>query len=188
MSSQGEVVVQDDCSRLGLRVVHVMRMGAPVEVEEYLGMVPGVAMETAHWIRREERELGVHHLYLMWKAREGVRILTPWPPLPFSAKSGEGVKWVEAVVWWVAPGETLREAAKAAAGEFWVKWGRKADTVWVKKLATEGTEDTEVREKRVEGYEGELVVREAEWMMPRFVMLTKEAYGYEDQAVDVHGE
>ncbi len=156
-----ETVVQNDCSRFGLRVVHVMRVGAPVECDRWVGLVPGVAWDSMHMYRRREGgKLGIHHLYLMWQAREAVRMQVLDHP-PFNA-----------VAWSLEKGQRLRDAAITAAWEFWLRFEQNADTAWVRSLP-QGADDGAT----IKADGQTLNLRKVDWGIERFVIvgLAKEA-------------
>jgi len=63
-----EVILEEGISRQGLHRIHVMRMGAPVDIEKWIvekiWAVDGI-VETFY--RYEEEDLDVHHLRLYWR-------------------------------------------------------------------------------------------------------------------------
>ena len=91
MATDDVIVMENDVSRFGLRRVHVMRLGNPVVaagmVEKY------VPCEVSDYdvFNYCEEEVGMWHLWVVWKAREVVR-LTPTldlPPTPSLRKGGK---------------------------------------------------------------------------------------------------
>jgi hypothetical protein len=126
-----DVLVEDCLSRYGLHRVHVMRMGGQVERERWLEKAPVYSQETLEVVERQERELGIWHLDLVWQAREAVIIdfgdvegdLTT--EAQRAQRGNLGKRKVEAVMWWIGeswlePGKkaSVREAADWAAMEF----------------------------------------------------------------------
>jgi len=66
---EDEIVIEEGVSRFGLHRVHVMRMGAPVDLERWVKeRVLAVGGEVKTWYRYEEEGIGVHHLRLWWTA------------------------------------------------------------------------------------------------------------------------
>lgn len=69
-----EMVVQDALSLDGIRRLHVMRMGGPVDLARWMERVPVIAEATLARVTWQEEALGVHHLQLVWRARELVNL------------------------------------------------------------------------------------------------------------------
>lgn len=151
-----ETVVQNDCSRLGLRVIHVMRVGEFIDADPYVAMVPTLAMETLRVYQRTEKLLGVRHLYLTWRAREalGMRLLrrSQFP----------------VVVWWVARGETLRQAAGQAIYEYQMAYGDWPDAIWMRSVPSGAPDLAEVCGR-------EMKIKQVDWGIAGFIVLGKEA-------------
>ena len=63
-----EVIVVEGRSWQGLHYVHVMRMGAEVDLEGWIKKVLDLGGEVEMFYQYEEKELGVWHLRLYWKA------------------------------------------------------------------------------------------------------------------------
>jgi hypothetical protein len=159
-----ETIVQNNCTRLGLRVVHVMCMGGPIASEPYVEMVPTLAMETLRIYQHCESLLDVQHLYLTWKAREALRMqLLTYPEF--------GV-----VAWWVAKGETLRQAAAQALYEYEMAYGDWPDVAWVRSAPSSAPETFEVC-----GHA--LNLRQVDWGIPGFLVVGREA----DYERSIHG-
>lgn len=106
MSSE-DTIIQDDLTRLGLRRLHVMRMGEPVKVESHILRVPLPSIHTLVETEWEEKDLGMFHLLLCWKVREVVKI------------HAQGTDR-EVVAWWIdmEAGDTIRKAADDACCYF----------------------------------------------------------------------
>ena len=68
-----EVVVEEGVSRFGLHRVHVMRMGAAVDVDQWVKERVGEGVVKGWWEYKEE-EMDVYHLWLWWKDDEERRI------------------------------------------------------------------------------------------------------------------
>lgn len=116
-----DTLISDDMTRYGLRRVHVI--GSPaVDAAAWLERVPAeVPADAVQVVKYADESVGMGHLWLMWPAREGVKLADGRP----------------VVMWWVAKSETLRQAAEAAALFFWALYGRAPRTAWVKKLPAE---------------------------------------------------
>ena len=99
-----EIILKDDLTRFGLRRLHVMKMGEPVKVENWMSRVPLVSIHTCFTNVWVENPVGMHHLLICWKVREVIKILS------------RGKEQV-VVMWWidVKSGDTIRKAADEAA-------------------------------------------------------------------------
>jgi hypothetical protein len=153
----GERIIQNDCSRLGLRMVHVVRYGKPVEIEAYYDQVPFEALETVRVMRRHENDLDMYHLYLMWKARELVK-------LQVAQRTS-----MTMAVWWIGKVDGrpvgLRAAAGQAACVYELGCGCWPDTAWVKELPAGATETFEI-------FDGQrLRLEQVDWGLSGFVMV-----------------
>jgi hypothetical protein len=108
-----EIILIDDLTPDGLRRLHVMQMGEPVKVENWITRVPMASIHTCHSTDWVEKEIGMHHLLLFWKPREMVALRHP------STSSGREAQEtpVEVVMWWidVKAGDTIRKCADDAA-------------------------------------------------------------------------
>ncbi len=69
-----EVIVEEGVSRFGLHRIHVVRMGAPVDIWDWIveKVLPMDGVVETYY-QYEEEKLGVHHLRLYWK--KNVRML-----------------------------------------------------------------------------------------------------------------
>lgn len=96
-----EMLIENELSRFGLRTIHVMRMGGPVNVERWLELSPVVCRDAVQCYRSVEKELGVHHLFLFWPTREITR---------FKYSTGQ---IQDGVMWWI--GKSWYETEKTAS-------------------------------------------------------------------------
>ena len=104
-----EMVMLNEMTRHGLRSLHVMRMGEKVERERWVGLAPVEARETVTVIEREEKEMGVFHLNVVWQAREAAML-----------RWGDGRADQESVWWWI--GKSLLEPEKVSSLREAVDW------------------------------------------------------------------
>lgn len=156
-------VVEDVVTSGGLRQVHVVSMDGPVDVRRWVNeLAPGEAAAGDVQIYRvHEADVGVHHAWLVWHAREVVEI--------FAAGDG-GESRFQGVMWWVGPEEGLRYSIDVAAAVYRAKLGRWPVQAWVRKLPRGAT--AEVAIDGLYGEEPEVVaLGEAGWVPPRFVVL-----------------
>jgi len=116
-------IVENELLETGVRVMHVLRMGAPVELDAFLDVVPPFGRETLVSWADEEAMLGVHHLWLVWNVRE--------------LMDGR-------VYWWLRPGETLRDGIHEAATLFCVETGDWPEVAWVRAMPSGGQVEVEV--------------------------------------------
>lgn len=119
-----ETVVLNDISRYGMRRVHVMRMGKPVEREQYICNMLPVEYDLDDLILAEYRDaaVDVYHLWLHWHAREMVTL-----------RYGDGRR-SEVSCWWWMGKMNVRLAADCAATVYRRKMGRWPDRVLISKL------------------------------------------------------
>ena len=158
MNSQ-TVVVDNYLSRFGLRGVHLMRMGAAVDVEAARARwVPGEAEEVTR-IAYEEAALGAHHLVLCWPAREVVR-------LEREDRKTDAVMWWVGERSWLGEGKaTLREAVDLAGSLFKLRLGRPPARAMVRKLPKGATPTLPVAGA------GEVTLAEEEWVPAGYVVV-----------------
>lgn len=107
-------MVLNDLTRFGLRRLHVVRDGQPVEQDTWLEYVPIQAQPTISRLVRFEKSLGIHHLELWWKARECVVLVEP-----------DTGREVEAVLWFVGDGDL-----QLAVDLFELVYERDARVIW----------------------------------------------------------
>lgn len=70
-------VLNDSLSLDGIRRLHILQMGSPVDLSRWIGRVPVVCegmLARTSWV---EEALGVWHLLLVWRARELVTLQAP---------------------------------------------------------------------------------------------------------------
>jgi len=164
MAMSSEQLLDNSISRYGLRSAHVMNMGQAVQAGSWVqALVPAdVAEGDLQLLRRIETDLDVHHLYLLWHAREIVRVQVSGD----AAEDGGLIRdWVDTVWWWIDPDDpnrvSFRWQADLAATLYFLRLERWPDTVLVR-TAPKGSVDT----FEVEGL-GEprpLQLVEAEWV------------------------
>ena len=106
-------VVKNSLTPLGIREVHLMRMGSMVGKEDWLPFVPAeVSMRNVSRHDWHEADLDVYHLTVTWCARDA---------MVFGGK--------DEMVWWYLGGMSVRLAMDCAAAVFrqtferWPKYG-----------------------------------------------------------------
>lgn len=169
MAECDEVMVENSLSRYGLRTLHVMRMGGPVNVDRWLEMVPVVCRETVQVYREMEGGLGVHHLSLYWPAREVTRLVYP-----------EDLRQVDGVFWWIGksmyePEKTasIREAADWAAMTYRMAYGRQPERCLVREiLAGWKMASGDPFEVEGDGQTIKLQLTEEPWIPKGFLVIT----------------
>lgn len=110
MEQCDEQLVDNTLSRFGLRTLHLMRMGGPVNLERWLNLCPEVCRESLSSYRAVEESLGVHHLFLFWPAREITHFRYP------DGSQADGVFWWIGKSWYdPAKTASIREAADWAS-------------------------------------------------------------------------
>jgi hypothetical protein len=97
-------VIENTISAQGMRWAHIIRMGEPVEREDWVARVPWYSqagIQTQAWI---EPGVGMHHLKLWWLAREPVKL-----------SGAPGMLDGGLVLFWAMDkGQSIREAAMLA--------------------------------------------------------------------------
>ena len=107
-----EVLVLNDLTEYGLRRMHVVSMGRPVERDVWLERVPGEAIEHVNCIQTKEEGLDVWHLWVVWNCRE---MVTVSPALtPALSQEGEGATR-KGVLWYVGKGIPVSFAVEVGA-------------------------------------------------------------------------
>ena len=124
------IILTNDFTIHGLRRLEVMQMGSPVEAAPWVASLPPFAEETVKVHRSHEEELGVHHLWLMWRPREVVQNALP----------GLAV----GVCWWIADGQRMRDALEDAAAWHQVMLDGWPARAWTAKMPAGITAGTEV--------------------------------------------
>jgi hypothetical protein len=127
-----EELLTNTISRYGLRELHVARMGAPVEAERWLELIPDAAAGLAEMRRWTEDPLGIHHLLLLWPAREVVHLV------------GGPAEWCgrNMLLWKLDKGQGLRDAAITAGIEYLESFERWPNRVAVRRLPNEAKDFT----------------------------------------------
>lgn len=117
-----EELLSNTISRYGLRELHVARMGAPVEIDHWMTFLPDYA--DAEMQRWTEEPLGIHHLLIVWPAREVVHLVdgpSEWCGL-------------NVMLWRLDKGESVRDGTISAAVAYLEKIGRWPNRVAMHKL------------------------------------------------------
>jgi hypothetical protein len=157
-----EMVVLNELDCGGMRTVHVMRQGRPVEREHWLETVTAPGLDSL-WVRvDDEKALGVHHLWMFWMAREVVRC---------AKLDGVGM------MWWMDR-QPVRTALTRAAEWLWGETGLDGNVGLIQKApaaAPRGPDGKMLPVKlTILGEERELALREASWVPRDFVVVTRE--------------
>lgn len=71
------VVVRNDVSRYGLRRLHILRAGQPVDEAAWLAAVGITADELLARLEFKEEFMGMHHLRLYWRDKGGTHDVRP---------------------------------------------------------------------------------------------------------------
>ena len=157
-----EELLSNSISRYGLHELHVARMGAPVEIEHWMAFVPDYA--NAEMQRWTEEPLGIHHLLIVWPAREVVHLV------------GGPSAWcgLNVVLWRLDKGESVRDGTIKAAVAYLEKLGRWPNRVAIRKLP-EGAGEFAV----YEGADGRVMVKPvvAEWAPVGYLVVYEEVAG-----------
>jgi len=156
-----EELLSNTISRYGLRELHVARMGAPVEAERWCELIPSYADGTAEMTRWVEDALGIHHLLIVWPAREVVHLVdgpSEWCGL-------------DVVMWRLDKGQSLRDGAICAAVAYLERFGRWPTRAAVRKLPA-GAQAFEVY--RGESETAMVMPVEAGWVPVGYVVMFEE--------------
>lgn len=164
MAECEEVLIENSLSMLGLRTLHIMRMGGPVNLDHWLELAPCVCRELVQAYRSEEKELGVHHLTLFWPTREITRFRYP------DGSQADGVMWHIGKSWYdPAKLASLREAADWAAMTYQMAFGCKPTRCLVGKIAEGWKMEFEVEGDGAGPIQLQLV--EEAWVPKSFIVL-----------------
>jgi hypothetical protein len=125
-----ETLLVNDITRFGLRRLHVVRMGAPVEGWNWVTKVPADGLELVKAFETREEGVDVFHLWIVWNAREPVKV------------EGKTV-----LFWWIGKGISLRDAARYAAVSYLGWFERWPGVVKVCKLPTGSTGEIEIAQE-----------------------------------------
>lgn len=123
-------VLENSISAEGMRWLHVVQMGQPVDQEYWLGTICQYSLALVERQTQYEEDLDLHHLRLWWPAREPVTIC-----------GGPG--WLNdqrAVLWRVEKGQMLREAVMYAGVAYLDLIGRWPSVALVQSLPAGATE------------------------------------------------
>ncbi len=167
MNDSLEELIENSWSRMGLRTVHVARMGGAVERGRWLEQLPVGAFDTLTVCEYVEKPLRVSHLWMWWNAREVVEFMV-----------GDRRFW--GVMWWIGKGN-FREAAREAALRYFLDLGKDAQIVACRSLPKGAPrKDGQAEPIRLEvlGKEVEVRLVEVEWAPERCVV----ALGSEEEA------
>lgn len=165
-------LLYDELTRCGLRRVHVARMGAKPDRARWLERVPGEALGLLSAYEYEEERIGVHHLYLVWQARQMVELVP----------AADGRSGVLAAMWYIDTGETLRDAADCAGTLYQIKTGRWPTAILTSELPKGVAEGTAVT-VQCEAGTVEVALRVARWAPKRYALAVGD--GWEE--VQRHG-
>lgn len=159
-----EMMLHNDISSYGLRRVHVVQMGAPVDATNWLGVIPDAADDLARSHRWVEEPLGIHHLLILWPAREVVHLV------------GEPEEWrgTDVLLWKLGKGESIRDGSIQAAVTYLEYFERWPDRVGVRSLPEKAADFV--------AYKGEnetVVIRPAKvsWAPAGFLILFEDRKG-----------
>lgn len=163
-----EILIENSLSRYGLRTLHIMRMGGPVNLEKWFELAPVACRDTVAAYRNAEPELGVHHLYLYWSAREIVS---------FKYIDGQALP---GVMWWIGKSwydtsktASIREAADWGSMTYEMAFGRPPTRCLVEKIL-EGWKMASGDSFEVEGdgHPVKLILTEELWVPKGFIVIT----------------
>lgn len=152
-----ETLVLNDLTACGLRRMHIVRMGAPVQLDNWIDQVPGEAINLLKVACTHEQDLDVHHLWMVWNAREMVNFILP------------DRQQVLGTLWWIEKGESVRWSTDLAANLYVLKTGRMPDQVWIRERPKAATDEIEVDITR----QGVITLRldTKLWIPTRFVIV-----------------
>jgi len=148
-----ETLVRDEVTMYGQHWLEVLRMGAPVDRDAWMDRVPVGARHLMKSWERHEKEMDIYRYYLWWPVRELVRV-----------KLDGTVK--EVVVWFIEPGQTIRNAAINAAAEMWLERERWPEMLWLWHVP-----DGAPKRVPLDVPEVELEVQEAVWAPKGYVVV-----------------
>ena len=153
-----ETVVKNGLSVYGLRQVHVIRMGKPVERENWLHLLPvEIDWHDVTMAEYLDKGMGIHHLWINWHAREMIQIKYPdgRPEISF---------W-----WWIGT-MGVRLSTDCAATVYRRKIGKWPERVMIGKLP-KGAQEGALIEARDMGDRTEIPLRVADWVPSKFVVV-----------------
>lgn len=159
-----ETVMEDVITSRGLRTLHIMRRGQPVNpfawAQKWIdAKVPEECQSKDllqwHVTREGDPALDYWHLTLYWNAREMIEFGRGWQDA--ALRYG--------VLWYIAPGESVTPAAKTAATLYVIHTGRIATGLWLR-------HEPAHKPTRVETDYGPLqVVTGQDWVPERYLVV-----------------
>lgn len=155
-------IVSNEIDECGLRVVHALNMGQPVDMGRLIQEAcPDHARESVRYFHVWEEALKLDHAYLFWGARQVVDI---------DARFAAPVRF--AALWWIGQGQSLSFSIDLAATLYFRTLGRMPSTAWVQKLPKGAGEAVQVQDLSGKGRTAPVKVEAASWVMgPRFVVV-----------------
>jgi hypothetical protein len=145
-------VVKNSLTPLGIREVHLMRMGALVGTQDWKPFIPAeVPMRNVSRYAWHEADLDVHHLSISWCARDA---------MVFGG--------TDEMVWWFLDGMSVRLAADCAAAVFRQTFGRWPGFAMMQRLPSGATATVPVCDGDA-CFDLPLVA--ADWVPVRFVVV-----------------
>ncbi len=155
-------LIENTLSSYGLRWMHVVNMGKPVDRELWISQAPFYAAGLQTQIQYE-RGLDVHHLRIWWHAREPIVLQC----------TDDGWNGRQVLLWYIERGQTLREAAMYAGLAYLEVFGRWPNTALVARRPQGAPGTFELWADETERVEAQLI--EAEWVPRNFLVLAEEA-------------
>jgi hypothetical protein len=152
-------VIENTISAQGMRWVHIIRMGEPVDQEMWLARVPYYSRELVQVQRQYETGLDLHHLRLWWPAREPVKLI--------NVPGGEDGKTV--LLWSLDKGQSLREAAIYAGVAYLSYFNLWPNLVRFARLPAGATETIDIFQMASEHIIARLV--DTEWVPKQFLVM-----------------
>jgi len=154
-----ERVIQNDVTVHGLRRLHVVRMGRPVDMEHWMGSsVVMYGLDTLQRHTSYEPDLGVHHLYMWWHAREPMKFCVPVAKVE-----------VAGVMWWIGQGERMSAAIDLAATRHWLEYGTWPSAAYVREIPRGATAWVEILDEHNRAIRVRLA--KADWAPKRVLMI-----------------
>jgi len=136
-------VLENSMSSHGMRWLHVVQMGQPVNMDTWLSQINHYCLALVETQTEYEQDLDMHHLRLWWPAREVI-----------TAQGGpDWLNGRKALLWKIAKGQVLREAVMFAGIAYLDLVGRWPKVALVQKIPEMATERVLVyadSEERVE--------------------------------------
>lgn len=155
-------VVENRLTDKGMRWLHVVRMGAPVDAAAWLEQVCYYSRELVEHQVQHEQGLDLHHLRMWWPARELVTI----------SGGANGLDGRQALLWKIDRGQSLRDAILYAGIAYLDETGRWPGVALVQAIPEGATERVMVYEDSDELHDVRLAVLES---LPRgFILMCEE--------------